>query len=171
MVVLIVIMIIIYKLIDQLIPKKKKYIKSLPGKWSKPHPLTTYITGIDPYKNNNGCSKAEYKIKQYLDLQNIIYDQEYTFRDLVNPDTNNLLRFDFYLPYLNVCIEYDGKQHFQYVPSVHGPDKSIGLIQVEKQKRLDELKNKYCSTKGIKLIRLNSSHYYRINEVLNTRLK
>ena len=35
-------------------------------------------------------------------------------RDLLKTDA-----YDFYLPDLNICIEYDGKQHFQFVGTWH----------------------------------------------------
>jgi len=38
------------------------------------------------------------------------------FSDCINPDTGHQLRFDFYLPEENILIEYDGKQHFCFVP-------------------------------------------------------
>lgn len=45
---------------------------------------------------------------------NVSFEKEKTFIDCVNPKTNFLLRFDFYLPDYNIIIEYDGEQHFKY---------------------------------------------------------
>lgn len=61
-----------------------------------------------------GClnSKGEEKITQILLKLNIIFYKEYQFIDCINPKTNTKLRFDFYLPDYNCCIEYDGKQHY-----------------------------------------------------------
>jgi len=60
----------------------------------------------------------------------------------------NKLRFDFYLPHYNLCIEYDGIQHFQ----PHFLDYSgEGFILTKKR---DNTKNEYCSKKGINLFRI-----------------
>ena len=59
-------------------------------------------------------SRGEEKVKEVLDKLKITYKQQYTFKDCINPNTGYLLRFDFYLPDYNCCIEYDGIQHFKY---------------------------------------------------------
>ena len=62
-----------------------------------------------------GCfnrSKGEEKIKQLLDDNNIIYQEQYSFEDLILP-SGKLARYDFYLLEYNCLIEYDGIQHFQ----------------------------------------------------------
>lgn len=92
-----------------------------------------------------GCirSKGENKIAELLNLLNISFEKEYTFSDLPKR------RFDFYLPDKNLCIEFDGKQHFTYVATWHG-----SLARFEESKKRDEEKNNYCKEHGIKLIRI-----------------
>jgi len=58
------------------------------------------------------------------------------------------LPFDFYIPELNTCIEYDGAQH--YIPV----EKWGGEEKFKKQKIVDKFKNQYCKKNGIKLIRI-----------------
>ena len=63
-----------------------------------------------------GCrteSKGEEKVRLILDQLELNFEQEKIFNDCINPKTNAKLRFDFYLPSYNICIEYDGKQHFE----------------------------------------------------------
>ena len=62
-----------------------------------------------------GCikSRGEYKIAACLQNLNIIFYKQYIFQDCINPKTHFQLRFDFYLPEYNCCIEYDGIQHFE----------------------------------------------------------
>lgn len=58
---------------------------------------------------NLRCSFGERKIKAVLDKVGVKYIREYKFencRDILP------LPFDFYLPHYNICIEYDGEQHF-----------------------------------------------------------
>ena len=57
-------------------------------------------------------SKGEKEVKKYLNKHNIIFKRQKTFDDCKNPETNRKLKFDFYLPDYNICIEYDGRQHF-----------------------------------------------------------
>jgi very-short-patch-repair endonuclease len=58
------------------------------------------------------------------------------------------LRFDFYLPKYNTCIEFDGKQHFEPVKIFGGNENFKEII------KKDSIKNMYCDTNGIKLIRI-----------------
>lgn len=57
--------------------------------------------------------------------------------------------FDFYLPNLNICVEYDGIQHFEKV-DIWGGEETL----IEQQKR-DEIKNVFCKNNEIQLIRIN----------------
>ena len=92
-----------------------------------------------------GCvkSKGELKIRQILLDLNIDYKTEYVFEDLKNR------RFDFYIPSLNICIEFDGKQHFQYVKLWHDTKENF---EIAKQRDIE--KTEYCKNKNIKLIRI-----------------
>ena len=84
--------------------------------------ITYVITRNLTNGNTKSCghcmtSHGEEKIKEVLDKMDINYIQEYKFKNCVNPKTGYLLRFDFYLPKYNCCIEYDGIQHFKYYES------------------------------------------------------
>ena len=61
--------------------------------------------------NGQGCPKCclshgEKRIAIYLDKHNIEYYTQYKFDDCKNI---HRLRFDFYIPNINMCIEFDGK--------------------------------------------------------------
>jgi very-short-patch-repair endonuclease/Zn finger protein HypA/HybF involved in hydrogenase expression len=58
-------------------------------------------------------------------------------------------RFDFYLPQLNIIIEYDGEQHFKKT-FFHKTDEHY-IEKVEDDKH----KTSYCMTNSIKLIRIS----------------
>ncbi len=76
----------------------------------------------------------------------IIYQTEKTFPQC---KYKQLLRFDFYLPNFNICIEYDGIQHTQPV-DYFGGQKEFELIQLR-----DEIKNTYCEQNDIHLLRVS----------------
>lgn len=90
-------------------------------------------------------SKGEKLIRMLLDEKQIKYISQKRFKDCrdINP-----LPFDFYLPDLNMCIEYDGVQHFIVVPIFGG---GIKLIDTQ---RKDKLKNEFCLNNNIKLFRI-----------------
>jgi hypothetical protein len=94
------------------------------------------------------CSEScgEREIRNYLIEKNIKYEIEKTF---VSCKYKYILPFDFYLPELNMCIEYDGIQHFQKIDLWGGESAFI-----EQQKR-DEIKNKFCMDNNINLLRIS----------------
>ena len=98
----------------------------------------------------NGCpncreSKGEFNIAKYLDNLGIKYIRQYKFDDCIN---KRKLPFDFYLPKHNICIEFDGKQHF-ITNEYWGGDINLQKIIIN-----DNIKNKYCETKNIILHRI-----------------
>lgn len=94
-------------------------------------------------------SKKEKIIENVLKTNGINFIREKTFKDCINPKTKSKLRFDFYLPDHNICIEYDGIQHFKSV-DFWGEKSNL----IDNQFR-DSVKNNFCESKKIKLIRIN----------------
>lgn len=119
---------------------------------------------------NKGCpvccrSKGETKIALFLDSNNIDYVQERSFKDCLSVK-NRKLRFDFYIPALNTCIEFDGAQHSRFV-TFGSHDYAKREADYELLKKNDEIKNKYCHDNNIILIRISSKEYKHIDEILS----
>jgi hypothetical protein len=96
-------------------------------------------------------SYGEQEVGKILDDLSIRYEKEYEFTDCTNTKEGRFCRklpFDFYLPELNTCIEYDGEQHFKE-SNLYGPEKFLAT------KKNDVLKNDFCKKNNIKLIRLH----------------
>lgn len=112
-------------------------------------------------KTSCGClsSKGEEKIKQILIDNNIIFETQKTFEDCINSDTQRKLRFDFYLPDYNTCIEYDGEQHF-YFQENSGWNTKENFI---KQKNRDAIKQEYCKEHGIRVVHIPYWDYEKID--------
>jgi hypothetical protein len=91
-------------------------------------------------------SKGELAIEQFLKEHNIQYEIQKTFNDCRGK--KRPLPFDFYLPDHNICIEFDGRQHFEYVKRFGSID-NFNIIKLH-----DSIKNQYCIDKKIKLIRI-----------------
>ena len=99
----------------------------------------------------SGCpkcneSKGEKMINKILDDKYIKYIKQKKFDKCENIKK---LSFDFYLPDYNVCIEYDGEQHYKPITYFGG------IKRYEIQKKRDEIKNIYCIENNIKLLRIS----------------
>jgi very-short-patch-repair endonuclease len=102
-------------------------------------------------------SKGEEKIFNWLIKHNILFKREKIFNDC---KYNSFLYFDFYLPKHNLCIEFDGKQHYEPIEFFGGEE---GFIETQKR---DKIKNEYCVINNIKLIRIryDENIEYKLNE-------
>lgn len=105
----------------------------------------------DKHLNRNyGCpickeSKGERRVRAFLESNLINFNSQHTFSDCRLIDE---LPFDFYLPEFNTCIEYHGIQHYEPVKFFGGVNK------FKEQQKRDKQKEKYCKTKGVKLIKI-----------------
>lgn len=98
--------------------------------------------------------KGEKEISLILDEYNIEYKTQYMFEDC---RYERKLKFDFYIPSLNVCIEFDGGQHFKPIEWFGGEER------FKIQQKCDQIKNDYCKNKGIRLIRIPYKEYRNKN--------
>jgi very-short-patch-repair endonuclease len=111
---------------------------------------------------NQGCpkcksSKGEERIMKYLISNKIQYEYQKKFEGLKN---QKYLPIDFYLPDYNLCIEYDGKQHFQPV-EVRGGTESFEIL-----KENDSKKAHFCQNMGINLLRIAYYDFDNIESII-----
>ena len=110
--------------------------------------------------SGQGCvkcksSKGEKTIINILNNIKIDFKYQHKFSDLSNH------KFDFYLPTSNLCIEYDGVQHFKPVKYFGG------VLAFENQKIRDDIKNEYCIKKNINILRIPyTESEYNINKMI-----
>lgn len=106
-----------------------------------------------------GCLKSlgEKKIAEILSENGIKFIRQKKYDGCVY---KKRLRFDFFLPNINVLIEYDGIQHFESVKQFGGD------IAFEEEKIKDGIKNKYCKDNNINLIRIKYTDFNNINQIL-----
>ena len=112
-----------------------------------------YKWSIDPSHTmrGQGCpicneSHGERQITTWLDHQHIEYKPQYRFDDCRDKYT---LPFDFYLPRHNVCIEYNGKQHYEAI-DFFGGEEAFNIRQYH-----DRIKDDYCKNNGIHMLRIS----------------
>ena len=91
-------------------------------------------------------SKGEWFVSKYLDNHHIPYEREYYSNGCISDDGYRL-RFDFKIVINGQIrfIEYDGTQHFKGTRTIYRTDKVF---------RHDEIKNNYCVSKNIPLLRI-----------------
>jgi len=104
-------------------------------------------------------SHGEDCIVKWLDSQGIKYEREKKFSDCKDKKE---LPFDFWLPEHNLCIEFQGKQHF-LPQGYYGGEEKLQYIQQH-----DQIKRDYCEQRGIKFIEIRYDE--NIEEVLNREL-
>ena len=97
-------------------------------------------------------SRGEEKIQNLLKQNNISYQREKSFQNLKYNNSNQPVRFDFYVDNKYI-IEYDGLQH--YYASGFGWNTNNTLILTKER---DQIRNEYCKTNNIPLIRIPYTH-------------
>lgn len=127
-----------------------------------------FSQNIHKHLKGQGCpeckknSKGEEYIKNYLERNQIKYIRQKSFDDC---KYINKLNFDFYLPDINICLEFDGLQHFKPVKEFGG-EKEFELIL-----KRDECKNKWCIENEVNLIRIRYDEFDKISEILDEKLQ
>ncbi|MDY0270134.1 hypothetical protein [Trichloromonas sp.] len=116
----------------------------------------------DHIHNKQGCpicklSKGEKEIKKYLDINNIKYEQQKPFNGC---KFKKPLKFDFYLPDHNICIEFNGEQHYKPFKYFGGKESFKNI-----QKR-DMIKESFCKENNLTLIKIKYND--DITKILNT---
>lgn len=112
--------------------------------------------------NGKGCPhcasyKGELKIFDLLEKWKFYFTKQAIF-DGCSLDAP--LRFDFYIPNLNLCIEFQGKQHFE-------PLKFFGGEEGFKYQIIrDNFKRNYCKLNKIKLLEIPYWEFDNIENIL-----
>lgn len=107
----------------------------------------------------HGCpqcniSIGENIIRTLLVKNKINYIPQYKIN--IDPSINSTGKaaIDFYLPDLNIAIEYNGIQHYKYNPYFH----KGGMIDFEHQQKRDKHVRNYCKENNIQLIEIDYSN-------------
>ena len=104
-------------------------------------------------------SHGERNTQKWLEKHQIKYIPQKTYDDCKD---KKVLPFDFYLPDYNVCIEYQGEQHYRPVEYFGGEK------QFEIQQKHDQIKRNYCKHNNIKLLEI--PYWEDIEKALNNFL-
>jgi hypothetical protein len=115
----------------------------------------------------NGCpfcnqSKGEDKIAKWLINNNIRFITQKEFIDLVGLGGGNL-SYDFYLPKLNLLIEYQGEFH-------DGNGRDFTKINLKKQQEHDRRKRDYAKSHNINLLEIWYWDFDNVENILLNKL-
>jgi very-short-patch-repair endonuclease len=117
------------------------------------------------HTNGNGCQVCSIKdsigqkiIRKFLKERKISFKEQKIFKKCVY---KKYLLFDFYLIDNNICIEYDGIQHFESI-EYFGGDSVFNETKIR-----DKIKNEYCKNNNIHLIRISYKELILSNYYLN----
>lgn len=99
--------------------------------------------------------KGEEKIREFLKKIDVKFIMQKRFEDCKKKQK---LKFDFYLPEKNICIEFNGEQHYKPIEYYGGKEK------FKKQQKIDSIKREYCKQNNIKLIEIP---YWEMKNVEN----
>lgn len=165
--------------VDGYINEKSKIILNCPKH-------KNWYSTYNNFQRGSGCpicnqSKGEQKIAEILEKHGFVYlnnmsdrqpnvkyfMRQYTFDDCRSDATevkrSRKMPFDFYLIDYNICIEYDGRQHYE---------PAFGQNNLELTKRNDQIKTEYCNDQNgrPKLIRITYLEYKNIEDILKIKL-
>lgn len=123
-----------------------------------------YITLWNRFQQGLRCpichtSKGEECIKRTLNDLNI----EFIYNRYIWKDAS--LRPDFYLPFYNLVIEFDGKQHFEPIEYFGGEE------GFKKRQTKDKEKNDYCKNHNIDILRIPYWDIDKIEKIIKAKLK
>ena len=107
------------------------------------------VIAANHLRRAGGCkcciSIGEKNIRLFLEKNNISFEQQKPFDGC---KLQRSLKFDFYLPDFNTCIEFQGSHHY-YPENFFGGEEGFKITQ-----NRDKIKSDYCSINNIKLIYL-----------------
>lgn len=118
----------------------------------------------------HGCGKCNYSkgellIYNWLKENNIPFKSQFELITNEIARNSNLMIIDFFVKYKEqqYFIEYDGKQHYEYVPFFH----QGGIIDFEKQQRRDKVLNEFCELHKDKITLIRFKYDENDEEIIN----
>lgn len=101
---------------------------------------------IEKYRSDVSISSL-YCFDKIASILNESYKLEKEFPGLINPKTGRSLRIDCYFEDTNIAVEYNGKQHYEYIPYFHNSPNELSY-----QKYKDKLKADFCRKNNIPFV-------------------
>ena len=131
-----------------------------------------YSVTVGNFKSGKRCpkcniiSKGENQIIKLLDSWGIDYEYQYRFDDCKKIYK---LPFDFFISKYNLCIEYDGEQHFKPIDFA-GRGEEWANERFKQTKINDSIKDNYCNNNGINMLRIPYLEYDNIGQIIYDKI-
>lgn len=109
-------------------------------------------------KCRQGKSRPELYISDWLTKNNIEFDSEVNFKWL----PNHYLRYDFVIFEHKLIIEYDGEQHYSFIPHFHKTEECFKKLQDN-----DKIKDKLAIENGFSILRIPYTYNNKIKDILS----
>ena len=122
------------------------------------------ISSGDNWCPKCNMSHGERIIARWLQTNNIPYKHEITNGKLLGVN-GGLLSYDFYLPDYNALIEYQGRQHSEYIPGLH---QSYNDFKIQQEH--DRRKREYAKDNNIRLIEIWHWDFENIEKILEKEI-
>ncbi len=123
------------------------------------------------FQQGKGCrfcnankSKGEDKISSVLKRYNISFETQKVFEGCVY---KRELRFDFYIPEIKMAIEYDGEFHYRPIKISNSSNPVEAFNTVKKR---DRIKDMFCKTHNISLLRISYLDKDNIEKILQEKV-
>lgn len=118
---------------------------------------------IKKSKVKHGFSRGENTIWNLLKQHTIKFEFQKRFSDCKDKNT---LPFDFFIPKYNLCIEFQGSQHYDpgfYIRKKKSQEEGMKKYLI--QKKHDEIKKNYCIQNNINFLEI------KYTEDINKKLR
>lgn len=143
--------------------KKFWWICGLGHEWiAKPNSRNSRNKTGCPFCVNFKKSKGENKIEKFMSSNNIPFESQKKFYNCKNL---TFLPFDFYISSLNLCIEYQGEQHYEPV-RFGGVSLDIAKSNLKKTKKNDLIKKNFCKDNNFQFLIISYWEYFNIENIL-----
>jgi hypothetical protein len=149
------------------------YIKAICSKHGE------FCQKIHPHLAGSGCptcnaSKGELNIENWLKTHNVVYERQKSFDGCINPTTQRRLKYDYYVPHVNLLIEYDGEHHFRPISFGSRSDTIDSADRAQQQYEdvihRDKVKNQFAKQNNIPLLRISYEKFDQIDSILNQHI-
>lgn len=115
--------------------------------------VQNFLKNITLYKHiEHGFSQGENTIWNWLNYNKIKFEFQKRFSDCKDKNT---LPFDFFIPKYNLCIEFQGSQHYDpgfYIRKKKSQEEGMKKYLI--QKKHDEIKKNYCIQNNINFLEI-----------------
>jgi hypothetical protein len=130
------------------------------GSWSQALPVESKML-----PDTGSESKGEERTKKFLEAYFSRPFKKVRPFFMENAVTGHNLELDCYNEELKLAVEYNGRQHYEYVPYFHKNKEAF-----YNQKYRDELKRIYCKKFGICLIEIPYTETWQLEQYLYKQL-